>query len=59
MAQARNGCGYLSQNDPRLHIGLGNAARVDSLVVTWPSGRVQRLTEVEANQILHLTEPYN
>jgi hypothetical protein len=29
---------YLSSHDPRAHFGLGGAARVDSVVVTWPDG---------------------
>jgi enediyne biosynthesis protein E4 len=57
VAQALNASGYISQNDPRLHIGLGDAARVDSIKVRWPSGRIQRLTNVDVNQILQLTEP--
>ena len=32
------GSGYLSQDDPRVHFGLGSAAKVDKLTVTWPSG---------------------
>ena len=33
------GCGYLAQDDPRVHFGLGETAHVDTLTVTWPSGR--------------------
>lgn len=38
--------GYLSAHDPRLHIGLGAAATVDSVSVTWPDGRVDTLRGV-------------
>lgn len=48
--------GYLSSVSPVLHFGLGSHNRVDSLVVTWASGRQQRLTEVVADQLLTLQE---
>jgi hypothetical protein len=38
------GSGYLSENDPRLHFGLGKAAKVDKLTVAWPSG-IQQVVE--------------
>jgi tetratricopeptide (TPR) repeat protein len=38
----RSSSSYLSQNDPRLHFGLGHQA-VDSLVVYWPNNRSQRV----------------
>jgi len=46
---------YLSSNDRRVHFGLGSAltAKVE---IRWPSGRVQRLAGVAANQILSVTE---
>ena len=49
--------GYLSQHDPRPHFGLGTHAEVDVLTVRWPSGTVQRLEHVKADQILTITEP--
>lgn len=33
--------GYLSSNDPRIHAGLGERGRVDSVLVTWPDGKVE------------------
>ncbi|MDX1579002.1 MAG: CRTAC1 family protein, partial [Gemmatimonadota bacterium] len=33
--------GYLSSNDPRIHAGLGDRSRVDSVVVTWPDGGIE------------------
>jgi hypothetical protein len=35
------GMGFCSQNDRRLHFGLGDAARVDRVTIRWPSGRSQ------------------
>ena len=39
------GSGYLSQDDSRLHFGLGAAAKVDQLIVTWPGGAKQTALE--------------
>jgi hypothetical protein len=49
--------GYLSQCDPRPHLGLGPHAEVEKLTITWPSGAVQVLEDVKADQILTVTEP--
>jgi hypothetical protein len=49
--------GYLSQNDPRPHFGLGTHAEVDALTLRWPNGIVQTLEHVKTDQILTVTEP--
>ena len=49
--------GYLSQNDPRPHFGLGTHAEVETLTIRWPSGTVQTPQHVKADQILTITEP--
>jgi hypothetical protein len=54
--QKKGGCGYLSQNDPRLHFGLGEKTSVDIIEITWPSGKEQVLENVQANQILVVEE---
>ncbi len=41
------GSGFLAQNDPRILIGLGDAPRADWIEVSWPSGAVQRVEQVE------------
>jgi hypothetical protein len=48
--------GYQSTVSPVLHAGLGTTAMVDSLHITWPSGKVQVLTGVAANSWLTLRE---
>ncbi|MDQ2751667.1 MAG: CRTAC1 family protein, partial [Bacteroidota bacterium] len=42
--------GYLSTDDPRAHFGLGKATEIDSLKVTWPDGKQQILTNIEADE---------
>ena len=51
------GSGYLSQNDDRLHFGLGAATTVDKLLVHWPSGREQTLENLAVDRVLTVEEP--
>jgi hypothetical protein len=46
---------YLSVNDPRLHFGLGSAAKVD-IEIRWPAGGIEKLSNVAANQLIYVTE---
>ena len=55
--EINNAASYLSSNDMRLHVGLGDAAEVQQLEIQWPSGRRQTLTGVKANQVLTVKEP--
>lgn len=59
VVQAVSETGYLSQSDPRPHFGLGQHTEVDRLVIRWPSGTVQTLEHVKADQILTVKEPAN
>ena len=54
--EVKSGSGYLSQNDLRLHFGLGNATSVDTLTVRWLCGKVQTLQNVKTNQVLVVSE---
>lgn len=56
-AQRVAGSGYLSQDDSRLHFGLGSAAKADKITVRWPSGREQILRNVVADRVLLVEEP--
>ena len=47
---------YVSQNDLRLHFGLGRATRIDRMTVRWPSGRVEEFPGVPADAFLSLVE---
>ncbi|MGA7339289.1 MAG: CRTAC1 family protein [Terracidiphilus sp.] len=49
--------GYLSQNEGRVHFGLGGAARIDKLIVRWPSGREQTLENLGVDRVLTVEEP--
>ena len=44
--------GFMSTMDDREHFGLGRATRVDSLVVTWPDGRAQVLTDLGVDRMV-------
>jgi hypothetical protein len=50
------GSSYLSQHDVRLHFGLGSATQADVLDVRWPSGAVETIRNVAANQIIAIRE---
>ena len=54
--EVRGGASYLSQNDLRVHFGLGKAARLDSVEVLWPSGAVEKFSGVAADKIYTLVE---
>ena len=57
VAERMSSSSYLSQNDPRLHFGLGARNKVDEIIVKWPSGKVRQLKDVQVNQFLTVTEP--
>lgn len=44
--------GYLSTDDARAHFGLGAVAQIDSLMVQWPDGKSQLLTNIKADQTI-------
>jgi hypothetical protein len=44
--------GYLSCNEPIVHFGVGNTAKIDSVVIIWPDGKENVLRNVSANQVL-------
>jgi hypothetical protein len=54
--QAKGGTSYMSASDPRIHFGLGKNAKIESLVITWPSGQVDKLTSVPADSIIAVKE---
>ena len=54
--EVRSGGGYFSQNDLRVHFGLGKAAKVDLLEIRWPSGQVDTIKDVSPNQLIYVKE---
>jgi len=55
-SEVRGGGSYLSQNDPRLHFGLGSEAKMDEVEIRWPSGKVEVLRDVPADFIYTIVE---
>ena len=54
--QSQGGTSYMSASDPRIHFGLGKRTKIDSLVITWPSGQVDKLTKVPVDTIIAVKE---
>lgn len=54
--EVRSGGSYISQNDLRVHFGIGKAERVELLEIRWPSGAVDTLKDLKANQLYYVTE---
>ena len=54
--EVRSGSSYLSQNDFRLHFGLGKHPAADSVTVRWPGGTVDRLGSISADRELVVEE---
>ena len=55
MDEVRSGGSYISQNDLRIHFGLGRAGAAD-LEIRWPSGQVDHLKQLGANRIYTIIE---
>jgi hypothetical protein len=56
LGEVRSGGSYLSQNDLRLHFGLGNADKVDSLEVRWPAGKTDNFRNIAADHFYLISE---
>ena len=54
--EVRSGGSYYSQNDLRVHFGVGKAAKVKTIEVRWPSGAVDTLNDVAVNQVIYVKE---
>jgi hypothetical protein len=48
--EVRSGDGFISQSDLRLHFGLGKSTKAEKIVIHWPSGLVETLSDLPANQ---------
>jgi hypothetical protein len=54
--EVRSGASYISQSDLRLHFGLEKRARIDLIEIRWPSGVVDKITNLNANKLLTVRE---
>jgi enediyne biosynthesis protein E4 len=54
--EVMSGSSYYSQNDLRLHFGLGSATKADRLDVVWPSGLKETFSNLPANHLIILQE---
>jgi hypothetical protein len=57
VAERFAGSGYLSQDDGRIHFGLGTATKADKLTIHWPSGQEQVLENLAVDRVLTVEEP--
>ena len=53
-----SGEGYFSSNAQEVHFGLGSAKTIDTLTITWPTGKIQSFVDVQVDQTLELVEPH-
>jgi hypothetical protein len=57
MDEVNSGASVMSQNDLRLHFGVGSAQIIDAIEIKWPTTqKIERFTQVKANQILTIRE---
>ena len=54
--EIRSGGSYLSQNDLRVHFGLGKATKADSVEIRWNSGKVETIKDVAADKFYAILE---
>ena len=54
--QSKGGMSYMSASDPRILFGLGKHTKIDSLEITWPGGKLDRLINVPIDQIIAVKE---
>jgi hypothetical protein len=56
IAEVRSGGSYISQNDLRVHFGLGASSVIDRLEIRWPSGSLDTAMRVAADRTYHARE---
>jgi enediyne biosynthesis protein E4 len=54
--EVRSGGSYLSQSDLRLHFGLGDATKIDSVEIRWPSGTIDHIGSLDADHFYSILE---
>jgi hypothetical protein len=56
MDELRSGGSYFSQNDMRMHFGLDQATKIDTVEIRWLSGQVDQLKDLEVNRLYVIQE---
>ena len=56
LGEVLSGGSYLSQNDLRVHFGLGSHARLDKAEITWPDGKIETLRDLPADRFYTVRE---
>jgi enediyne biosynthesis protein E4 len=56
LSEVRGGSSYLSQNDLRLHFGLGSQNKIDTIEIRWPNGKIETLNDLPADCIYTIVE---
>ena len=56
LGEVISGGSYLSQNDLRIHFGLGDHERVNKAEVSWPDGKTEMLVNLEADRFYYVRE---
>jgi hypothetical protein len=54
--EVRSGGSFYSQNDLRIHFGLGTSTSIDKLEVHWPGGQIDQFSNIAANRFLKIVE---
>lgn len=54
--EVRGGASYLSQNDPRVHFGLGQNTKISSVEILWPNGKSETVRDLSADRIYTIEE---
>ena len=54
--EVRSGDGFISQSDLRLHFGLGQSSKAGKIVIRWPSGLIETLSDLAANRYYEVHE---
>ena len=54
--EVRSGGSYYSQNDLRIHFGVGKADKVDLLEIRWPNGQTETFKDLQVNRLFRIEE---
>lgn len=54
--EIHSGGSYISQNDVRVHFGLGDAAKIDRVEIHWPSGKAETFSDLAADRFYAVLE---